>query len=230
MAALGCSSGGNNNNSSSSGSSAASGSASGAASGATAASSSGSGASGASGAAPAALYGDSASSDSPKTGGTYGDTYTSSNNLNILTNASEYAAFGGQYVYDHMITMRTNPNAPYVLEAAESFEQSADGLSLTFKLRPGMKYHNFPPVNGREVVAEDVVKMQQFVTPQDNIENNFEKNYLDHAEAPDKYTVVYKLKGPRAYLFDSRILGHPGPQAIIPYETFDHLDSERQDR
>ena len=99
---------------------------------------------------------------------------------------------------------------------------------LSFKLRPGMNYQNFPPVNGREVVAEDVVKMQQFVTPQDNIENNFEKNYLDHAEAPDKYTVVYKLKGPRAYLFDSRILGHPGPQAIIPYETFDHLDSERQ--
>jgi peptide/nickel transport system substrate-binding protein len=70
--------------------------------------------------------------------------------------------------------------------------------------------------------------MQEFVTPQDNIENNFQKNYLDNAEAPDKYTDVYKLKGPRAYLFDSRILGHPGPQAIIPYETFDKLDSERQ--
>jgi ABC-type transport system substrate-binding protein len=163
----------------------------------------------------------------PKMGGTYGDTYTSSNNLNILTNASEYAAFGGQYVYDHLITTRTNENAPYVLEAAEALDQP-DELTLTFKLREGMKYHNFPPVNGREVVAEDVKMMQEFVTPQDNIENNFQKNFLDRVEVPDKYTVVYKLKEPRAYLFDSRILGHPGPQAIIPHETFDTLDSERQ--
>lgn len=168
-----------------------------------------------------------AANGEPKTGGTYGDTYTSSNNLNILTNASEYAAFGGQYVYDHLITTRTNENAPFVLEAAESLEQP-DDMTITFKLRPGMKYHNIEPVNGREVVAEDVVLMQEFVTPQDNIENNFQRNFLERAEAPDKYTVVYHLKEPRAYLFDSRILGHPGPQAIIPHETFDNLDAGRQ--
>jgi len=163
----------------------------------------------------------------PQTGGTYGAHYTTSDTLNILTNASEYAAFGGQYVYDHLITTRTNENAPYVLEAAQSLEQP-DEITLTFKLRQGMKFHPFPPVNGREVTAEDVVKTQEFVTPQANIENNFQKNFLDKATAPDKYTVVYKLKEPRAYLFDSRILGHPGPQAIIPYETFDKLASERQ--
>jgi peptide/nickel transport system substrate-binding protein len=219
MAAIGC--GGDDDDSSSSGSTTTPTSSSGGATpsaGATTATG---------GVASPELYGDSASSASPKTGGTYGDTYTSSNNLNILTNASEYAAFGGQYVYDHLITTRTNPNAPYVLEAAEAMDQP-DDITLTFKLRPGMKYHNFPPVNGREVVAEDIKMMQEFVTPQDNIENNFQKNYLDHVEAPDKYTVVYKLKGPRAYLFDSRILGHPGPQAIIPHETFDKLDTDRQ--
>jgi peptide/nickel transport system substrate-binding protein len=163
----------------------------------------------------------------PQTGGTYGTHYTTSDTLNILTNASEYAAFGGQYVYDHLITTRTNANAPYVLEAASGLEQP-DQITLTFKLRPGMKFHNFPPVNGREVVAEDVKKTQEFITPQSNIENNFQKNFLDRVETPDKSTVVYKLKEPRAYLFDSRILGHPGPQAIIPFETFDKLASDRQ--
>jgi peptide/nickel transport system substrate-binding protein len=103
-----------------------------------------------------------------------------------------------------------------------------DQITLTFKLRKGMKYHPFPPVNGREVVAEDVVKMQEYAASLNNIENNFQKTYLDKASAPDKYTVVYKLKEPRAYLFDSRILGHPGPQAIIPHETFDKLSSDRQ--
>jgi peptide/nickel transport system substrate-binding protein len=184
-------------------------------------------ATGGTGSAATGAAGTGSTTETAKTGGTYGDTYTSSNNLNILTNASEYAAFGGQYVYDHLITTRTNENAPFVLEAAEGLEQP-DELTITFKLRQGMKYHNFAPVNGREVVAEDVVKMQEFVTPLDNVENNFQKNFLDRAEAPDKYTVVYHLKEPRAYLFDSRILGHPGPQAIIPAETFDKLDSERQ--
>jgi peptide/nickel transport system substrate-binding protein len=174
-----------------------------------------------------AATGGSPAAGEPQTGGTYGAHYTTSDTLNILTNASEYAAFGGQYVYDHLISTRTNENAPYVLEAAEGLEQP-DELTLTFKLRQGMKFHNFPPVNGREVTAEDVVKTQEFITPQANIENNFQKNFLDKATATDKYTVVYKLKEPRAYLFDSRILGHPGPQAIIPHETFNTLASDRQ--
>ena len=163
----------------------------------------------------------------PKMGGTFGTHYTTSNNLNILTNASEYAAFGGQFVYDHLISTRTNENAPYVLEAAEALDQP-DEITLTFKMRQGMKYHDFPPVSGREVVAEDVKLMQEFVTPLDNVENTFQKFFLERVDAPDNYTVTYVLKEPRAYLFDSRQLGHPGPQAIIPSETFDTLDSERQ--
>src|SRR6266508_3466172 len=171
--------------------------------------------------------GTTATAGEPQRGGTFGTHYTTSDTLNILTNASEYAAFGGQFVYDHLITTRTNENAPFVLEAAEGLEQP-DAITITFKLRKGMKYHPYPPVDGREVVAEDVVKMQEYAKGLTNIENNFQVNFLDKASAPDKYTVVYKLKEPRAYLFDSRILGHPGPQAIIPYETFDKLSSERQ--
>jgi peptide/nickel transport system substrate-binding protein len=163
----------------------------------------------------------------PQRGGTFGQIYSASDNLNILTNPAEYAGMGGQFVYDHLIMTRTNEHAPFVLEAAEGLEQP-DEVTITFKLRKGMTYHPFPPVNGREVVAEDVVKMQEYARSLTGIENNFQVNFLDKAQAPDKYTVVYKLKEPRAYLFDSRILGHPGPQAIIPYETFDNLHSARQ--
>src|SRR5436189_3029033 len=56
-------------------------------------------------------------------GGTVGFIYTDSPHLNILTNALEYAGYSGQYVYDHLLSSRSNENAPYVLEAAEGLEQ-----------------------------------------------------------------------------------------------------------
>jgi peptide/nickel transport system substrate-binding protein len=165
--------------------------------------------------------------EEPRRGGTMGFLYVDSPNLDILTNALEYAGMSGQYVYDHMISSRSNANAPYVLEAAEGLEQP-DDLTLTFKLRSGMTYHDIPPVNGRAVVAEDVVQVQNHVKTLTGAENAFQNDILDRAEAPDETTVVYHLKAPTAYLFTSRLLGHPGPQAIIPPETFDNLATARQ--
>src|SRR5712691_3362315 len=42
-------------------------------------------------------------------------------------------------------------------DLAESWEWSPDRLQLTFKLRPGIKWHNKAPVNGRAFDVEDVV-------------------------------------------------------------------------
>jgi peptide/nickel transport system substrate-binding protein len=162
-----------------------------------------------------------------KRGGTMGFLYVDSPNLDILTNALEYAGYGGQYVYDHLISSRSNQNAPFVLEAAQGLEQP-DETTIRFKLRPGMTYHNVPPVNGRAVRASDIVAVQNHVKTLPGAENSFQNEILDKAEAPDDTTVVYKLKAPTAYLFTSRLLGHPGPQAIIPPETFDNLATARQ--
>jgi peptide/nickel transport system substrate-binding protein len=162
-----------------------------------------------------------------KTGGTMGFFYTDSPNLDILTNALEYAGMGGQFVYDHLISSRSNENAPFVLEAAQALEQP-DDLTITFKLRPGMTYHNIAPVNGRAVKASDIVAVQNHVKTLTGAESSFQNTILDRAEAPDENTVVYKLKAPTAYLFTSRLLGHPGPQAIIPPETFGSLATARQ--
>lgn len=162
-----------------------------------------------------------------KRGGTMGFIYADSPNLDILTNALEYAGMGGQYVYDHLITSRSNANAPYVLEAAEALEQP-DETTIRFKLRAGMTYHDIPPVNGRAVKASDIVAVQNHVKTLPRAENAFQNDTLERAEAPDDLTVIYKLKAPTAYMFTSRMLGHPGSQAIIPPETFDNLATARQ--
>ena len=41
-------------------------------------------------------------------------------------------------------------------DLAESYEQSKDGLTWTFKLRKGVKFQNIAPVNGREFTSADV--------------------------------------------------------------------------
>ena len=47
----------------------------------------------------------------------------------------------------------------YVLRPhlAESFEISADGLTFSFHIRRGVHWHDKPPMNGRELVADDIV-------------------------------------------------------------------------
>jgi ABC-type transport system substrate-binding protein len=42
-------------------------------------------------------------------------------------------------------------------DLAESWTAGADGRTYEFRLRPGVKFQNIAPVNGREVTAEDVV-------------------------------------------------------------------------
>ena len=41
-------------------------------------------------------------------------------------------------------------------DLAESWEGSADFKTWTFKLRQGVKWHNVPPLKGRELVADDI--------------------------------------------------------------------------
>ncbi len=41
-------------------------------------------------------------------------------------------------------------------DLADTWEGSADFRRWTFKLRQGVKWHNVPPLNGRELVADDI--------------------------------------------------------------------------
>src|SRR5262249_20586142 len=51
---------------------------------------------------------------------------------------------------------RNNADLTLKGDLAETWEGSADVRVWTFKLRQGVKWHNVPPLNGRELVADDI--------------------------------------------------------------------------
>lgn len=82
--------------------------------------------------------------------------------MDPLNNASVGSGINFQaYAYSRMFQwapgVLDNPvGGAIVPDAAESFETSPDGLTLTFKLRQDMKFDPRPPTNGRAVTTEDV--------------------------------------------------------------------------
>ncbi len=117
-----------------------------------------------------------------------------------------------------------DPKFPIGVDLAKSWEASKDGLTYTFKLREGIKFQNVPPVNGREMTSEDVKYSLMRITADPSVtlekwkarfQRRLDFGQIQSIDAPDKYTVVVKLKEPFAPLLDN--IAHPGTQ-ILPKE------------
>ena len=103
-------------------------------------------------------------------------------------------------------------------DLAESWTQPND-TTYVFKLRKGVKWHNKPPVNGRELTAEDVkYSLERFMTIKGN-SNAYMLRSVDKIETPDRYTVKITLKEPFAWFLD--MLASPMAVAIVAKEAVD---------
>jgi len=90
---------------------------------------------------------------------------------------------------------------PIDSDLAESWDRQGDTVYV-FKLRKGVRWQPKPPVNGRELTAEDVkYTYERFLTTKDN-PNRPILAMVDKVEAPDKYTVKFTLKEPNAWFLD----------------------------
>jgi peptide/nickel transport system substrate-binding protein len=101
-------------------------------------------------------------------------------------------------------------------DLAESWTQPSE-MTYVFKLRKGVRWQAKPPVNGRELTADDVVfSVNHFLTVKGNA-NSYMLKSVDKVEAPDKYTVKFTLKEPFVWFLD--MLANPHAVAVVAREV-----------
>src|SRR5262249_51334957 len=98
----------------------------------------------------------------PKDGGTFRlflhteNAPTLDPHMTVTFRSQEFSAF----FYSRLLMSKKGPGIPglaYQFEGdlAESWKVGEDGKTWTFTLRPDVKWHNKPPLNGRPLVAAD---------------------------------------------------------------------------
>jgi peptide/nickel transport system substrate-binding protein len=135
--------------------------------------------------------------------------------LNVRTNATLSFAYSTLVRYKVGADVRpgTFTVEPHL---AERWEQP-DDTTYVFHLRQGVKWHNKPPLNGRELVADDVkFTYDRFMTEQGN-PLRFTLESVDRIEVVDRYTVKFILKEPFVWLIN--VLANPYSTWIIAPEV-----------
>ena len=122
------------------------------------------------------------------------------------------------FVYSTLVRHKVGPEVrpgTFIVEPdlAERWEE-LDDTTYVFHLRQGVKWHNRPPVNGRELVAEDVkFTFDRFLTETGNALRYLLES-VDRVEVVDRYTVKFLLKEPYVWLVD--VLANPVMWIIAP--------------
>jgi peptide/nickel transport system substrate-binding protein len=110
------------------------------------------------------------------------------------------------FTHSRLVKVKAGPSvksgtAPIEPDLAESWSQPSDTTYL-FKLRRGVRWHPKPPVNGRELTAEDVkYTYERFLLPANPNRGLLEQ--IDKIEAVDKHTVKFTLKEPFAWFLEA---------------------------
>jgi peptide/nickel transport system substrate-binding protein len=102
-------------------------------------------------------------------------------------------------------------NFPKVIgDVATDWKVAADGLTYTFKIRPGIRFHDGSPLTAADVKASH----DRIFFPPAGVVSVRKDVYaaVDKVEAPDAGTVVFKLK---SYTHGSAIEGERNPDYFV---------------
>ncbi len=135
----------------------------------------------------------------------------------------------GFTTYDHLWYVPID-TGKYDLMLASNLEiPNSDGTEVIATLHPS-SFHDKAPVNGRAVVAQDVV--DSWIAFRDDpygLGREWLKNIMDKLEAPQEDTVRITQKYPWAWMFGTAGAGSPASSSVLPRETITMTDLLRDD-
>jgi peptide/nickel transport system substrate-binding protein len=127
-------------------------------------------------------------------------------------------------VYSQLVRFAHGPEQKHpadfsiVPDLAEKWEYK-NPTTIVFTLRKGVKFHNKPPVNGREVTADDVKYSVERFMAKSGFRSRLEP--VQAIEVVDRHTVRMTLKEPYAPLLNH--LANSAYVVILPREVEDKL-------
>ena len=148
----------------------------------------------------------------PKTGGdlVFGGE-AKVNSLDMYASNTISTRNNAMNIFESLMTRDENFNP--ILELADAMEESPDHLTYTFKLRPGVKFHN-----GKDMTSADVMasfdRYAKIGIERGNLAN------VDKWEAPDKNTFVIRMKKAQPTFIED-LSSFSVPIVIIPSEQKD---------
>ena len=98
--------------------------------------------------------------------------------------------------YSLLVKVNQDKPSEIVGDLAESWTVSKDGLTYTFKIRDGVRFHDGSPLTARDVKAT----YDRITSPPPGVVSLRKATYevVDRVDAPDAHTVVFRLKWPSA--------------------------------
>jgi peptide/nickel transport system substrate-binding protein len=168
---------------------------------------------------PAALWG--AEAEQPKRGGTLRVRGWDSVHFDPHQTISFKTHTTLSFVYSKLVRHKVGPEihpGTFTVEPdlAERWE-ALDDTTYVFHLRKGVKWHDKPPLNGRELVAEDVKFTYDRFRMEPGNPNRYMLDPVERVEVVDRYTVKFLLKEPYVWLVNA--LAYPWSMWIIAPEV-----------
>ena len=138
-----------------------------------------------------------ATAQTPKRGGML--------NFAITAETSSYDCHGSQTFgllhpitpfYSLLVKFDATENSQIIGDLAKSWTISPDGLTYTFSLHEGVKFHDGSPLTSADVKAS----FERIANPPEGVISVRKERFSDVAsiDTPDPATVVFKLKGVNA--------------------------------
>ncbi len=129
----------------------------------------------------------------------------------------------GFTAYDHLWYVPIDTGKTETMLADQIELVDPQGAEINVKMKPSV-FHKKPPVNGRPVIAQDVVE-SWFAFRDDpfGLGRDWLQSIMDQLVAVDDLTLKITQKRPWAWMFGDAGAGSPASSSVLPRETI-HMD------